>query len=349
VQVAEEIAAVTTRCGLLPPEQAILGTSSAMSEVRDKLEKIAYTDVPVLIRGEAGSGKEILARLIHKRYPGESTPFHKVSPAGRAGWRKSASFELPQKEAEGGNGNGHLLHEVPARPGSIGTLFFDEVAELNSTSQRNLTQLLHDDRLPGLGPSDYPPPLFRVICSTTHNLEREMSLGNFREDLFYSINIVSLRLPPLRVRREDIPGLVRYFWESYSGEFGSGTPAPSTRLVDFLQGYEWPGNIRELAGVMKRFVLIGSEAKIVDDLAAKASLPPVHKTSSARGISLKRLAKQEAQEVERKIIFKTLRETQWNRKRAARALNISYRTLLYKIKEAGVPPKRIVVKREKEN
>ncbi len=346
---ARENAAVTTRYGLLPPEEAILGDSSAMNEVRDKLEKIAYTDVPVLIRGEAGSGKEVLARLIHKRYPGEATPFHKVSPAGRAGWRKSASFMPPRQEVKRAGGNGHYSHGVPASPGCIGTLFFDEVAELNSASQRNLAQLLHDDKLPGFDASDYAPPLFRVICSTRHDLERTMSLGNFREDLFYSINIVSLHLPPLRARGEDIPGLVRYFWESYRRELDSSTPAPSPRLVDALQAYHWPGNIREFSDAMKRYVLLGSEGKIIDDLVAKAAPAHAHLASSVRGISLKKLAKQEAREVERKIIFKTLRETQWNRKRTARVLNISYRTLLYKIKDAGMSPERINVRREREN
>jgi two-component system, NtrC family, response regulator AtoC len=349
VQVAQEMTAVTTRFGLLPPEEAILGVSSAMSEVRDKLEKIAWTDVPVLIRGEAGSGKEILARLIHKRYPGETSPFHKVSPAGRAGWRKSASFVLSQEDVKGANGNGHHLHEAQGKPGCIGTLFFEEVAELNAASQRNLAQLLHDDRPPGMEANGYASPLFRVICSTRRDLEREMGMGNFREDLFYSINIINLHLPPLRARRDDIPGLMLYFWDGYLKEFGSETPAPSTRLVDMLQAYDWPGNIRELAGVMKRYVLLGSADRILDELASKVAPLHIHKTSSAPGISLKKLAKQEAQEVERKIIFKTLRETHWNRKQAARALNISYRTLLYKIKEAGVPPKRIVAKREKQS
>jgi two-component system, NtrC family, response regulator AtoC len=346
--VAQEIKAVTNRFGRLPPDEVILGVSSAMSEVRDKLEKIACTDVPVLIRGEAGSGKEVLARLIHNRYPGETTPFHKVSPAGRAGWRKSASFVLAQEEVKGDNGNGQQ-HEAPVGPSSIGTLFFEEVAELNAASQRNLAQLLHDDRLPAMGGNGYASPLFRVICSTRHNLEREMNVGSFREDLFYSINIISLYLPPLRARRDDIPGLVQYFWEGYGKEFDSVTAEPSARLVDRLRAYDWPGNIRELAGVMKRYVLLGSADRLLDELVAKASPLPVHKASSARGVSLKKLAKHEAQEIERKIIFKTLRETHWNRKQAARALNISYRTLLYKIKEAGVPPKRIVSNREKQN
>lgn len=339
--------AVTTHYGLLPPEEAILGASSTMNEIRGKLEKIAYADIPVLIRGEAGIGKEVLARFIHKRYPGETTPFHKVSAAGRAGWRKSASFMPPREGVKSADGNGHHTSGIPASPGCIGTLFFDEVAELNSASQSILAHLLHDDKPPGLNKSGYGPPLFRVVCSTRHDLERAMRLGSFREDLFYSINIVSLYLPPLRARREDIPGLVRHFWESCRKELGSTTPAPSDIVVDALQAYHWPGNIRELAGVIRRYVLLGSGDKIIDELAAKAAPAPAHSSSAARGISLKKLAKQEAREVERKIIFKTLRETQWNRKRAARALNISYRTLLYKIKAAGVPPKRITVKRER--
>lgn len=345
--VAEEIAALTTSYGLLPPEPVVLGVSSAMKEIRDKLEKIAYTDVPVLIRGEAGSGKEVLARLIHKKYPGEFTPFHKISPAGSAGWRKSASFMFSEEQVNGDNGNAQSLPEGSGRPGCIGTLFFDDVAELNAASQRHLTQLLHDDRPSGMGLSDYSPALFRVVCSTGHDLEREMSLGNFREDLFYSINVVNLPLPSLRSRRDDIPGLAWYFWETYRQELGLNAPAPSTRLVHVLQEYDWPENISELAGVMRRYVLLGSVDEIAEALAAKVSLPAGCEAPSMRGISLKRLAKQEAQELERKIIFKTLRETQWNRKQAARTLNISYRTLLYKIKEAGVPPKRIVMKREK--
>ena len=343
---AADIAGVTIRYQVLPPEEVILGRSAAMSEVRDKLERVACTDVPVLIRGEAGSGKEILARLIHGRYPGATTPFHKVIPAGQDGWRKSSTLVLPRDKA---NGNGHHYHGVPGRLACVGSLFFEEIAELNFVSQRKLTHLLHDDRLHGNGLSEYSPSLLRMICSTKHDIEREMSMGNFREDLFYSVNIVSLSLPPLRSRRQDIPGLAQYFWECYGDEFGSDAPRPSFRLVEALQAHDWPGNIRELANVMKRYVLSGCEGKIVDELASSASQPAAHKPPAERGVSLKSLSKQEAQEVERKILFRTLCETQWNRKRAARALNISYRTLLYKIKEAGLPPQQTVAKREREN
>ena len=175
-----------------------------------------------------------------------------------------------------------------------------------------------------------------------------MSLGNFREDLFYSINIVNLHLPPLRARRDDIPGWAQYFWKSFQGDFDLDTPAPPDPLLAALQQHDWPGNIRELANVMRRYVLLGSEDKIIKELTERLNPRLDSATPSAR-ISIKSLSLQEAQDVERKIIFKTLRETHWNRKQAARALNISYRTLLYKIKEAGVPPKRIVSNREKQN
>ena len=343
---AGSLAAVTTRHGILPPDEVVLGLSGAMGEVRDKLEKVACTDAPVLIRGEAGSGKEYLARLIHKRYPGEMTPFHKVTPAGRAGWRKSASFVSSRADDGGTNGNGHSRQGVSGRPGCIGTLYFDEVAELNFTFQKNLLHLVHEDNSARVGPSEFCSPLFRTICSTKHDIEHEMSLGNFREDLFYSINIVSLHLPPLRARREDIPGWTQYFWKSFQSEFDMDTPVPPDPLVAALQQHDWPGNLRELANVMRRYVLLGSEDKIIKELTERLNPRPGSATPSAL-TSLKSLSRQEAQEVERKIIFKTLRETQWNRKRAARVLNISYRTLLYKIKEAGVPPKRIVVNREK--
>lgn len=345
---AEEVASVTVRCKHLPPEEVIFGTSGAMRDVREKLEKVACTDIPILIRGEAGSGKEILARLIHKRNPGETTPFHKVTPAGRDGWRKTASFVVPRDQTNG-NGNGHGRHVEPGKTTCIGSLFFDEVAELNLASQRNLMQLLHDEKSFGFGTAGYVPPLFRVICSTRHDIEREMAIGKFREDLFYAIDVVSLNVPPLRARREDIPGMAQYFWESYRDEFGSDTCEPSFRLTEMFQEYDWPGNIRELANTMKRYVLLGSEEKMIDELAARLHPPAARALVSGESISLKRLTRQESHELERKIILKTLRETQWNRKQAARALDISYRTLLYKIKEAGVPPKRIVVKRRKQS
>lgn len=209
--------------------------------------------------------------------------------------------------------------------------------------------MLHDGLPLSMEATEYAPNLFRVICSTQHDLEQQMGMGSFREDLFYSINVVSLYVPPLRERREDIPGLAQYLWECCRKEFCCDVEEPSSRLIAAFQEYAWPGNVRELANMMKSYVLLGSEEKIVRDLAAKAHQPSAHGLPADQAVSLKSLARQEAQELERKIILRTLRATQWNRKQAARALKISYRTLLYKIKKAGVPPKRVDLRREKQH
>lgn len=342
-KVAADNAGVTIRYGLMPPEEVILGKSAAMSEVRHKLDKLACTDLPVLIRGEAGSGKEILARLIHRKYPGETTPFHKVVPTGQDGWRKSDTFVVSRDRT---NGNGHQHQSALGRLACVGSLFFEEIAELNFASQRKLTHLLHDDRLHDNGVSEYSSPLLRIICSTKHDIEREMRKGSFREDLFYSVNAFSVCLPPLRSRREDIPGLVLYFWECYGQEFGSDTAEPSLQLVEALQAHDWPGNIRELANAMKRYVLLGSDKKIIDDLAGQSM---ARKARATIDVSSGEIARQEGPAIERNTILQTLRESQWDRKRAARVLNISYRSLLYKIKEAGLPSFQVLAKRERQS
>lgn len=340
-----EVNTLKSRHEFLPPEHLILGNSRAMSEVRAKFERLASTDIPVMIRGEAGTGKEILARFIHKRYPGEETPLHKVTPAGRNGWRRSATFvSLPGRSVRG-----RPEKNIDGATGCIGTLFFDEVADLNAASQRILCQLLQDGWPAPLASPNCVSPLFRVICSTRRDLEQEMKVGQFNRELFYSIHIVTLYLPPLRARSEDIPPLARYFWQSYQDEFESSTPEPSSAFLAALQEHDWPGNIRELAQVMKRYVLMGSEQTAIEELKRDGHHYPALSASAGCGISLKSLAREEARQLERRVIFNTLRETQWNRRKTARALNISYRSLLYKIKEAGLPPKRTDVHREKPN
>lgn len=345
-EVAEDIPDATIRNKPLPSEEVFFGTSKAMEELRMRLERVACTDVPILIRGEAGSGKEMLAKLIHRRYPGEKTPFYKLTPAGHEGWRKSTSFVLPGDRP---NSDGRDFHAVPENLTCIGSLFFEEIAELDSVSQRRLVRMLHDDQPLSMDAAHYAPSLYRVICSTRHDIERQIGVGNFREDLFYSINVVSLYMPSLRERSEDIPGLVQYLWYCCREELCHDVPEPSRKLIDAFQEYAWPGNIRELANLTRRYVLLGSEEMIVRELTAKTHKPPPTNLEADRRVSLKSLARHEVREVERKIILNTLRETRWNRKKAARALKISYRTLLYKIKEAGVPPKRDASTQEKKN
>lgn len=338
-----DVAAPRYRNRPLLAEEVIFGASRAMQEVRKKLERVANTNIPLLICGETGSGKETLARFVHSIYPGETAPFQRMIPWGCERWQERTSFVQPNEDA-----SVPYLKAPPEKPTCVGTVFFHEVAELSAVLQRRLVQLLLEDQPFSLGEAEHSRGLFRVICTTKHDIEQEMRRGIFREDLFYSINVVSLNLPPLRERREDIPGMVRYFWQYYRYKHGLDNTEPSSRLVDVLKRYDWPGNIRELARTMKRYVLLGSEKMIVDELRARVCRPQGYERVCDTGISLKSLARQEVQDLERAIILRTLSATHWNRRLAAQALNISYRSLLYKIKEAGVPHKRIVGKRGKQ-
>lgn len=331
----------------LPPEDVIFGTSAFMRLVRTKLDRVACTDVPILIRGEPGTGKETLARFLHTKYPGETATFYKVkSPDGERLQENASFLQLP---VAGDFHEGHPRPSAAETPAFVGTLFVDDVSELGAASRRRLMQVLNEGQ-PRIMPSGgCAGTSLRVICGTRHDIRRQVKEGTFPQDLYESISVVSLELPALRERREDIPGFVQYFWRVYQEECCPNGSAPSPRLVEAFMKYEWPGNIRELADTMKRYVLLGSEAKIIDELNANMCRMSMREHPSGRDVSLRSLTRQEVQELERDLILKTLRATRWNRKLAAQALNISYRALLYKIKAAGVPHKRIVCKRESGN
>ena len=182
-----------------------------------------------------------------------------------------------------------------------------------------------------------------MVCATNRQLETEIETGTFRRDLFYRINVVNLHLPPLRERRGDIESLVNYFLEYYNRKFNCRARTISPELVGALQKYHWPGNIRELENLMKRYVILGSEDVISTDLMERSDQEFFNPEINVDGpISLKKLTRQATRELERKIILKVLQAHHWNRKQAARALNISYRALLYKIRDAGLPPNRAV-------
>lgn len=321
----------------LPPEEVLFGASRIMGLVRKKLDTASRTSVPILIRGELGTGKELLARFIHRRYPGETAAFYKVEHGVcESGQDRFASpGKLMDLDASS-------LCQPAEDPVCIGTVYFDDVAELNAASQRSLMQLLQDDQPRGTGSVGCLPGLLRVICGTQHDIRQEMDQGIFRQDLFYSLSVVSVNIPALRERREDIPGFLHYFWKRYKEECRPDALEPSRRLVEVFRRYDWPGNIRQLADTVKRCVISGSEEKILNELSADMVRPLMHEPFFRGDVSLKSLTRQEVQELERDLILKALRATQWNRRLAARALNISYRALLYKIKAAGVPHKRIV-------
>ncbi len=320
-----------------PPRAVIFGQSEPMKLVQHVVDKVAGTNAPILILGEKGTGKEVLARHIHCQHPGPDAPFFKVSPPIPKG-NSLDEVALRVEEESIGEQFSFDLHQKPLL--RLSTLFIEEVAALNLNLQAQLFQLIQGSRSFVLGGAQDIPITLRVICASSHDLEREVADGKFREDLLSSLSVVKLSLPPLRERKMDIPQLTHYFWQVYNRKFGCQADQPAPLLNDRLQKHAWPGNIRELENAVKRYVVLGTEEIISSERPIESEEVLTLEPSPHQPISLKQLSREAAHELESKIILRTLQKTQWNRKQAARALNISYRALLYKIKEAGLPPKK---------
>ena len=237
------------------------------------------------------------------------------------------------------------------KPGRVemarrGTLFLDEISELDMALQSKLLQLLQDGQFCRIGAQADKKVEVRVVCATNRKLEQEIENGTFRSDLFYRINVVNLHLPPLRERSGDIPDLVAYFLEYHNRKYNCRARALSGELMSDLRRYHWPGNIRELENLVKRYVILGDEDVISGDLAPRDTNFFNAEIPLDGQINLKKVTRQAVRELERKVILKVLQNHHWNRKQAARALSISYRALLYKIRDAGLPSNRVVKRRE---
>jgi two-component system response regulator AtoC len=294
--------------------------SPAMRAIERVVSDIAPTDIPVLLVGESGTGKEVVAAQLHRLSQRREQPFTKISCAALT------------PDFFNGKTRGPANGESPGSLPFWGTILFDEVSELDPLSQAKLLHALPDGEMPAGTASG--PRGARVICTTARNLEEEMRAGRFREELYYRINGVTLRLPPLRQRREDIPLLVEFFLTKYSAAFGRPQPQLSAHAVAQLCEYHWPGNVRELENAIKKVVALGDERAALADLRPVAE--PVAPASHPQVMSLKEAARAASRQAERELILKVLSRTRWNRRRAAQELQISYKALLYKLKQIGI-------------
>lgn len=315
----------------------IFGESQVMKALHAKLTTVAISNVPVLIYGETGTGKELLARLIHRLSAvSERGAFVKLNCAAIP----ASLFESELYGYEKGAFTGAYGRKAGrVALGDKGTLFLDEVTEIDSASQAKLLQLLQDGSFCSVGGQQDTKVEIRVICATNRHPETEVANGNFRQDLYYRINVITLRLPSLRERREDIPTLVQYFIDLFNGEFNCQAPPISADLLNAFLRYDWPGNIRQLENLMKRYVILGSEEVIADELNSKASgnqLLAIPEMSAGQSISLKCITKDMVRNFERHIITRMLELHRWNRMATARALEISYRSLLSKVKSSQI-------------
>ena len=321
----------------LPPMEVIFGRSESMAAIRQKVEKVAGTNVPVLIQGESGTGKEVFAKLIHRLSRWANGPFVHVNCAAIPGsLLESELFGYQRGAFTGAHAN---------KPGRVelangGTLFLDEIAELDPSLQAKLLQVLQDGQFCRIGDQEDQQLEARVICASNRNLEQEIAAGSFRPDLFYRINVISIQLPPLRDRREDIPPMLNHFLAQFSERFQRAAPPFSKGVVQLLQQRDWPGNIRELENCVARYVLLGSVETFRNELSERQPLSALIEVTEDGSVPLKRIAKQAIREVERNLILRVLQANNWNRRKAAGVLNISYRALLYKIQKAGLPPKK---------
>jgi two-component system response regulator AtoC len=337
ITTTSSVSSLVQSLGEIPPEAVVFGRSEVMQSLRERLDKIASANVPVLIQGESGTGKDIIARMIHGLSPWRTGPFVKVNcPAIPGTLLESELFGYEKGAFTGAYG---------CKPGRVelahrGTLFLDEISELDLALQSKLLQLLQDGQFCRIGAQEDKKVEVRVVCATNRQLEVEIESGTFRQDLFYRINVVNLQLPPLRDRRGDITDLVTYFLEYYNRKYNCRARSLSADLMSALQKYHWPGNIRELENLIKRYVILGNEEVISSDLVAREQEYFNPDINLDGPISLKQLTRQATRELERKVILKVLQANHWNRKQAARALSISYRALLYKIRDAGLPPNR---------
>jgi two-component system, NtrC family, response regulator AtoC len=320
----------------LPPIDVVFGRSPTMQAIRVKVEKIAGTNVPVLLQGKSGTGKEILSRVIHATSKWGSGPFVKVNCAAIPGTLLESELFGYQR--------GAFTGALTSKPGRVelahdGTLLLDEIGELDKALQAKVLQLLQDGQFRRIGDEEDRRVNARVICTTNRNLQEEIISGNFREDLFYRINVISIRMPELSKRREDITGLVEYFLNQFNRIFQRNVPAFSSHAMRNFETADWPGNIRELENLVARYVVLGTEESLYHSRSegrSPASPSMLAESWKGHSIPLKRIAKDAVYKMERDLILRVLQANHWNRRHAAKALKISYRALIYKIRAAGL-------------
>jgi two-component system, NtrC family, response regulator AtoC len=390
LSLTNEVTRLRTQVGQDPDgAQPFWSSGRAMQPVMTMVERVADNDVSVLLRGESGVGKEVIAREIHRRSPRRANPFVKVNCA-------ALPAELLESELFG-HERGAFTGAASTRVGKFefaqhGTIMLDEIGEMPLTLQAKILHVLQDREFTKLGSNRAVEVDVRVIAATNRDLEQMMRQGTFREDLYYRLQVIEVHIPPLRERREEVPQLIEFFLIKYASVYRRPALRPSLVLQEALLTYEWPGNIRELENMMKRLVVLQDESLILAELGrlrharahAEADTAPAHApaaptahtvlppaapvppaafqprtappppmaafaapplvappeppaaTFSADGVNLQELARTAAMGAEKEAIQHALERFRWNRRKTAEYLQVSYKTLLNKMKECGI-------------
>lgn len=304
-----------------------------MRAIQQTARKVARTTIPVLIQGDGGTGKEVLARWIHKHSAYADGEFVKVSCA-------AIPTQLLESELFGYE-KGAFTGANQSKPGRVewahkGTLFLHDISELELRLQGKLLHFLQDGAFCRIGDNTDRKVETRVICASSKDLQQRMKSGEFRADLFYRINVVELRLPRLSERREDIPALAEYLRIQHEKSLEVRCEPFRSEILDYFKALHWQGNLRELSNQVARYVLLGPESQVslASHSIRQGNLEAIPRSEVS--LPLKRITREAVRKMERDVILQSLRENQWNRRKTAEALQISYRSLIYKIREAGL-------------
>ena len=314
--------------------------SSKMNKIKTVISEVAKTDIAILIKGESGTGKDLVAEVIHLCSHRREKPFIKVNCA-------AIPKELLESELfgfeKGAFTGAHLKKPGKFELANGGTMLLDEIGEIDISIQAKLLQVLQDGTFSRLGGDGDIGVNARVITTTKNHLEMSIMEGSFREDLFFRINVMTINVPPLRDRREQILPFSEYFFNLYKTKYRRAIPDLSPKTVSCLKEYHWPGNIRELDNLIKRIVIFGDEEIALKGMNGnqwdeRLGPAPMEKflLSTPKEIdtyNLKEVGKRAAEAAEREMIETTLQKTHWNRKEAAQLLCVSYKALLYKIQK----------------
>ncbi len=317
-----------------PPEEVILGVSPAMTEIHRVIERAAAVNVPVLLTGESGTGKDLIARMFHQYSSVSTGNFVKVNcPAIPGNLLESELF---------GYERGAFTGAFAVKPGRVdqangGTLFLDEISELDYDLQAKILQLLQDGTYMRIGGQEMRQTKLRLVCATNRDLHAEVAQGTFRQDLYYRIAVITVRTPPLRERIADLPLIADYFVRTYGERYNAKVKPLPTAVMNEMLRYHWPGNIRELQNLIRRYVILGTPDSILMELCAPPKDGISLDVEFDGQISLRKVTREAVRKLEAKLILKVLKANNWNRRKTAKALKISYRALLYKIREAGLP------------
>lgn len=322
----------------LGDDQFFVAASAPMKSLRARAEQIAQSPLPVLLLGESGTGKDVVARLIHRLSPRSQYTFLKVNCA-------ALPSELLESELFGYEA-GAFTGAARSKPGKFelchrGTIFLDEIGEMPTELQAKLLHVIQDQEFSRLGSRSTVKVDVRILAATNLDVREALKARKFREDLYYRLNALTLTLPPLRERREELPLLLRHFMSQFSARYARPALPLSPSLIDACMKHSWPGNLRELENLIKRYLILGDESSLRNELEAEirasgsqtSALEPTDEHSLG---DLKSLLRSLKGGTEMQVIAKALEQTKGNRKKASKLLNISYRALLYKVRQYGL-------------